>query len=100
MESGDRRNRHQGGVSGCSTRAPDAAQRVALAERCAAEPGPYRTPVFGTVPALRSGMKNAAPRPGHEPLASSLPGLTRQSICFERLLKKMDTRVKPAYDEL
>jgi hypothetical protein len=22
-------------------------------------------PVFGTVPALRSGMKNAAPRPGH-----------------------------------
>jgi hypothetical protein len=22
--------------------------------------------VFGTVPALRSGMKNAAPRPGHE----------------------------------
>jgi hypothetical protein len=21
---------------------------------------------FGTVPALRSGMKNAAPRPGHE----------------------------------
>src|SRR4051794_6883718 len=48
----------------CS-RAPDAAQRVALAKWCAAEPGPYQAPVFGTVPALRSGMKNAAPRPGH-----------------------------------
>jgi hypothetical protein len=30
---------------------------------CAAEPGPYQAPVFGTVPVLRSGMKNAAPRP-------------------------------------
>jgi hypothetical protein len=29
----------------------------------------------------------------------SLPGLTRQSIRFEKTLaKKMDTRVKPAYD--
>ena len=36
-----------------------------FAKRCAAEPGPSRTPAFGTVPALRSGMKNAAPRPGH-----------------------------------
>jgi hypothetical protein len=28
------------------------------------------------------------------------PGLTRQSILFERLLRRsMDTRVKPAYDE-
>jgi putative endonuclease len=35
-------------------RAPDAAQRVALAKRCAAEPGPYQTPVLGTVPVLRS----------------------------------------------
>jgi hypothetical protein len=25
--------------------------------------------VFGTVPVLRSGMKNAAPRPGHNPAA-------------------------------
>jgi hypothetical protein len=33
--------------------------------RCAAEPGPYQAPVFGTIPALRSGMKNAAPRPGN-----------------------------------
>jgi hypothetical protein len=33
-------------------------------------------------------------------LFSSLPGLTRQSIFFERLFAKMmDTRVKPAYDE-
>jgi hypothetical protein len=32
--------------------------------------------------------------------ASSLPGLTRQSILFERLLRRwMDTRVKPAYDD-
>src|ERR1700709_419272 len=37
-----------------------------LARRAAAEPGPYQAPAFGTVPALRSGMKNAAPRPGHE----------------------------------
>src|SRR5260221_3864445 len=35
---------------------------------CAAKPGPYQTPALGTVPALRSGMKDAAPRPGHEPV--------------------------------
>jgi hypothetical protein len=30
----------------------------------------------------------------------SLPGLTRQSICFERALAKvMDARVKPGHDE-
>jgi hypothetical protein len=30
---------------------------------------------------------------------SSLPGLTRQSILFERVFRRlMDTRVKPAYD--
>jgi hypothetical protein len=30
---------------------------------------------------------------------SSLPGLTRQSISFERLLRRwMDARVKPAHD--
>jgi hypothetical protein len=39
-----------------------------LAAGCAAEPGPYQSVVFVTVPALRSGMKNAAPRPGHEHL--------------------------------
>ena len=33
-------------------------------------------------------------------ILSSLPGLTRQSIIFERLFAKtMDTRIKPAYDE-
>src|SRR3954453_16021688 len=41
------------------------AARSFLAERCAAEPGPYHTPVRGTVPALRSSVKNAAARPGH-----------------------------------
>src|SRR4051812_45858842 len=45
-------------------RSPDAAQRVALAKRCAAEPGPSFSPATG-VPALRSGMKNTAARPGH-----------------------------------
>jgi hypothetical protein len=59
-------------------------------------PGCLRLEVTG-VPVLRSGMKNAASRPGHAD--SSLPGLTRQSILFERLLRSMmDTRVKPAYD--
>jgi len=33
-------------------------------------------------------------------LTSSLPGLTRQSILERLLAKKMDTRVKPAYDEV
>jgi hypothetical protein len=32
---------------------------------CAAEPGPLRSTAFVTIPVLRSGMKNAAPRPGH-----------------------------------
>src|ERR1700754_2601827 len=53
-------------MRGSCERAPDAAQRGALAERCAAEPGPYRAPVFGTVPVLRSSAKSAASRPGHE----------------------------------
>jgi hypothetical protein len=60
---------HSGG------RAPDAAQRVALAKRCAAEPGPHKAPAFGTVPALRSGMKNAASRPGHNLYVSTSPVL-------------------------
>jgi hypothetical protein len=34
--------------------------------RCAAEPGFRYDGVRTGVPALRSGMKNAAPRPGHE----------------------------------
>ena len=35
------------------------------AKRCSAEPGPSQRPESDTVPALRSGMKNAAARPGH-----------------------------------
>src|SRR3954447_17010847 len=48
-------------------RAPDAAQRVALREavRCRAG-APVMMTLETGVPALRSGMKNAAPRPGHE----------------------------------
>ena len=49
------------------------AARRLFAAWCAAEPGPSRTPVLGTVPALRSGMKNAAPRPGHETYRDGLP---------------------------
>ena len=41
------------------------AARRLFAAWCAAEPGPYQAPVSGTVPVLRSGMKNAASRPGH-----------------------------------
>ena len=47
-------------------RAPDAAQRVALREAVRCRAGAVMKAPFGTVPALRSGMKNAAPRPGHE----------------------------------
>jgi hypothetical protein len=50
-----------------SLRSPDAAQRVALCEavRCrAGVPVAYDSKKPG-VAALRSGMKNAAPRPGH-----------------------------------
>ncbi len=35
------------------------------------KPG-YDGLAFGAVPALRSGMKNAAPRPGHETYAAAL----------------------------
>src|SRR4051812_11998153 len=48
---------------------PDAAQRVALAERCAAEPGPYKARCLGRSrfceAALREELR-AASRPGHE----------------------------------
>src|SRR4051794_26789333 len=43
-------------------RAPDAAQRVALAKRCAAEPGPYQAPAFGTIPVLRSSTEEVLHR--------------------------------------
>uniref|UniRef100_Q07I82 Uncharacterized protein n=1 Tax=Rhodopseudomonas palustris (strain BisA53) TaxID=316055 RepID=Q07I82_RHOP5 len=39
--------------------------RAALAAWCAADPGPLRNAASAKVPVLRSGMKNAAPRPGH-----------------------------------
>src|SRR3954470_10234836 len=51
------------------------ASRVALAKRCAAEPGPYRAPKCVRVPALRSSVKNAAARPGHVPHVSTSPVL-------------------------
>src|SRR4051794_31745027 len=47
---------------GC--RAPDAAQRVALREAVRCRAGAQLACLTG-VPALRSGMKNAAARPGH-----------------------------------
>jgi hypothetical protein len=66
-----------------------------MAVRCRA--GAQLFSIVTGVPVLRNGMKNAASRPGHE--TPSLPGLTRQSILFERVLRRvMDTRVKPAYD--
>jgi hypothetical protein len=38
---------------------------------------------------------------GADPLSLSLPGLTRQSIAFEKgLILWMDARVKPAHDEV
>jgi hypothetical protein len=56
--------------------------------------------VFGTVPALRSGMKNAAPRPGHATSTASYAGLTRVSIDLHKSIFRsaMDCRVKPGND--
>ena len=50
--------------------------------------------VFGTVPALRSGMKNAAARPGHEPYPAALisrSAAARASavICDQRRLSEV-----------
>jgi hypothetical protein len=83
-------------------RAPEAAQRVALrdAGRCRAGAVTSAGVRYGPGSAVHR-RRDAAPRPGHEtvPRHSSLPGLTRQSIFFERFLRRwMDTRVKPAYD--
>ena len=50
----------------------DPAQDIVVFERCGGwerkleEALAHKAPALGTVPALRSGMKNAAPRPGHE----------------------------------
>jgi hypothetical protein len=47
---------------------------------CAAKPGSSQSAVFVTVPALRSGMKNAVPRPGHETYLVGLVGCRRRSL--------------------
>ncbi len=61
-------------------RAPDAAQRAALAAWCAADPGPILHSASPWVPALRSSVKNAAPRPGHEVTALQ-PNSRANSAC-------------------
>ena len=43
-----------------------------LAAWCAADPGPILPSASPSVPALRSSVKNAAPRPGHEMTALQL----------------------------
>jgi hypothetical protein len=53
-------------------------------------PGHDERIVFGTVPALRSGMKNAAPRPGHE---SAGPALQPQNT----LSTGNPSAIEPAY---
>src|SRR5260370_19088562 len=40
---------------------PDAVQREALAERCTAEPGPFQTLAFGTIPAFALGHAHISP---------------------------------------
>jgi hypothetical protein len=61
---------------------------------CAAKPG---SSLLSGVPALRSGMKNAAARPGHGLVIAGLdPAIHLLEKRFLRRL--MDTRVKPAYD--
>ena len=52
-------------------RAPDAARRAALAERCAAEPRPNEVLGVARVPSSASGMTNAASRPGHSYVSTS-----------------------------
>ena len=49
---------------------------------CAAEPGPLRTPVLDTVPALRSSVKNAAARPGHRYAGSGGIGSAVTDLIF------------------
>jgi hypothetical protein len=46
-------------------RAPDAAQRAALRGVVRCRAGAVTNTALAAIPALRSGMKNAAPRPGH-----------------------------------
>ena len=65
----NKHNRHPEEPRAYSSRVPGAMQRVALAKRCFAEPGPHKTPVLVTAPALQrtapQGLR-AALRPGHE----------------------------------
>jgi hypothetical protein len=82
-------------------RAPDAAQRVALrgAVRCRAGAVQSTGVWYGPGSAKQRFAKGYAPHRARDTRISSLPGLTRQSIFFERVLRRwMDTRVKPAYD--
>jgi hypothetical protein len=63
------------------------------AQRCAAEPGSIVPLALRWVPALRSSVKNAAPRPGHErnllPLpCGDLPVGRLVDGCVESLLQK------------
>ena len=63
------------------TRAPDAAQRAVLhgVVRCRAGAQLGTKKVSG-VPALRSGMKNAAPRPGHEESIQHSPDAAQHEV--------------------
>ena len=62
-------------------RDPDAAQHAALAAWCAADPGPIEFAVLWA-PALRSSVKYAAPRPGHEANAELLPYGAEKGKCM------------------
>jgi hypothetical protein len=67
---------------GRGMRSPDAAQRAALAAWCAADPGSILHSASPWVTALRSSVKNAAPRPGHE--ARCLTGSRDDGFAFEQ----------------
>jgi hypothetical protein len=73
---------HNSGVSrrgnaAVRLRAPDAAQRAALAAWCAADPGSMLRAGCLWVPALRCIVKNAAPRPGH---GVASPAMTKLAV--------------------
>src|SRR3954462_14129008 len=59
-------------------RAADAAQRVALREAVRCRAGAQLAKTVSGVPALRSGMKNAAARPGHGMRVSALAATERR----------------------
>ena len=79
-------------VSSCPGRsaARRSSRRGALQSR-----GRNAAPPFGTVPALRSGMKNAASRPGHETYALS-SAATKSSIRSSRCSSPAENRTKPS----